>query len=66
MTAMEEAMMDEINYFKKCLRKLEEGQGQGPDKETTAWMRGYYKGNIAAYKCALKLYDIQKKKEEKQ
>lgn len=60
MTAMEEAIVDELNNLKSCLEKLSRERTQGNE-----WLRGYYKGQITAYEYALKLYDIQKKKEEK-
>lgn len=64
MTAMEEAIMDELDHFKKDLEKLEAYSKQHPEEQNN-WLRGYYMGKISAYECALKLYDIQKKKEEK-
>lgn len=64
MTAMEEAIVDELNHFKESLEKLEAYSKQHPEEQNN-WLRGYYMGKISAYECTLALYDIQKKKEEK-
>lgn len=60
MTAMEEAIVDELNHFKESLEKLEAYSKQHPEEQNN-WLRGYYMGKISAYECTLALYDIQKK-----
>lgn len=60
MTAMEEAIREELNHYKESLEKLEAYSKQHPEEQNN-WLRGYYMGKISAYECTLALYDIQKK-----
>ena len=53
---MKEIIIDELNHLKSCFEKLSEERT--PENE---WLRGYYKGKIAAYECALKLYEIERR-----
>lgn len=60
MTAMEEAVLDELSHYKECLEKLEAYSKQQPEEQNN-WLRGYYMGKISAYECALELFEVQKK-----
>ena len=60
MTAMEEAILDELSHYKECLEKLEACSKQQPEEQNN-WLRGYYMGKISAYECALELFEVQKK-----
>lgn len=59
MTAMEEAIREELNHYKESLEKLE-AYSKEHREEQNNWLRGYYMGKISAYECTLALYDIQK------
>lgn len=58
---MKEIITDELNHLEAQLEKLEKND---QDSQENNWLRGYYMGQISAFRCALKMYEIEERREQ--